>query len=243
LLTVTTPSATNQPDRRIPLGLKPDCAGDQACVVQHSWLLRSAHFRKQTFGAGDENSQRMIMRMGRICSVSDCERTHYGKSFCVNHYQRMKRNGSPTGPPKSRRTRPDHCTIEGCWKPVNSRGWCSMHYERWRKYDDPFYVQPKFVPSGSAGSEHRSSWPKTEWDCVEWIGNLSSDGYGRFFAGENPNSTVSRRVYVAIFGDEPEVVRHTCDNPSCYRIEHLLPGTREDNRADQERRVGKRYRA
>jgi hypothetical protein len=29
------------------------------------------------------------------------------------------------------------CSVEGCEKAVNSRGWCSMHYYRWRKHGDP----------------------------------------------------------------------------------------------------------
>lgn len=29
------------------------------------------------------------------------------------------------------------CSIEGCQQPSRSRGWCSAHYERWRRYDAP----------------------------------------------------------------------------------------------------------
>lgn len=29
------------------------------------------------------------------------------------------------------------CSVEGCEKRVKNRGWCSMHYERWRKHGDP----------------------------------------------------------------------------------------------------------
>lgn len=29
------------------------------------------------------------------------------------------------------------CSIEGCEKRVKNRGWCSMHYERFRKHGDP----------------------------------------------------------------------------------------------------------
>jgi len=33
----------------------------------------------------------------------------------------------------------DPCTIAGCEKPILGRGWCSMHYARWRTYGDPLH--------------------------------------------------------------------------------------------------------
>ena len=32
------------------------------------------------------------------------------------------------------------CTITGCDSPALSRGWCSLHYQRWRKWRDPLRV-------------------------------------------------------------------------------------------------------
>lgn len=29
------------------------------------------------------------------------------------------------------------CHVDGCAKPVKSRGWCQMHYFRWRRHGDP----------------------------------------------------------------------------------------------------------
>lgn len=29
------------------------------------------------------------------------------------------------------------CTIEGCGKPLEARGWCRLHYGRWRRNGDP----------------------------------------------------------------------------------------------------------
>jgi hypothetical protein len=33
------------------------------------------------------------------------------------------------------------CSIEGCEKPMWTRGWCGMHYQRWQKYGNPLSVQ------------------------------------------------------------------------------------------------------
>jgi hypothetical protein len=35
------------------------------------------------------------------------------------------------------------CTEPGCDKPLKSRGWCSMHYERWRSAEHSGHVKPR----------------------------------------------------------------------------------------------------
>ena len=45
-------------------------------------------------------------------------------------------------------------------------------------------------------------------------------------------TTLHRKVYFDVHGVLPEVVRHTCDNPRCINIKHLLAGTRSDNMQD-----------
>lgn len=35
------------------------------------------------------------------------------------------------------------CSIEGCTKPLSCKGWCTMHYCRWRRHGDPLFVQQK----------------------------------------------------------------------------------------------------
>ena len=65
-------------------------------------------------------------------------------------------------------------------------------------------------------------------------------GYGIGYAtawiklpcGTKKPTTKHRRVYYEATGELPEVVRHTCDNPRCINIEHLVGGTQKDNMKD-----------
>ena len=68
-------------------------------------------------------------------------------------------------------------------------------------------------------------------ECVEWSGSKNHDGYGKKWWGGKPQS-VHRIVFELYHGYMPAVVRHTCDNPSCYNIEHLVGGTMKDNTRD-----------
>jgi len=34
------------------------------------------------------------------------------------------------------------CSVAGCTKPVNARGWCKGHYYRWSRYGDPLGAAP-----------------------------------------------------------------------------------------------------
>lgn len=34
------------------------------------------------------------------------------------------------------------CSIEGCDRPVKTRGWCNAHYQRWYKTGDPTKIRP-----------------------------------------------------------------------------------------------------
>lgn len=73
--------------------------------------------------------------------------------------------------------------------------------------------------------------PKTP--CIEWTG-ATSGGYGvQRIAGKNVR--VHRKTWEDSKGPIPEglIVMHMCDNPPCYRLDHLALGTHQDNSDDK----------
>lgn len=38
------------------------------------------------------------------------------------------------------------CSIEDCDRPARARGWCEMHYDRWKAHGDPLTVLPRGRP-------------------------------------------------------------------------------------------------
>ncbi|MFB7677867.1 hypothetical protein ACFC26_41355 [Kitasatospora purpeofusca] len=78
-------------------------------------------------------------------------------------------------------------------------------------------------------------------DCHYWLGAISSSGHGKLKAGKTDAGaarTVSAHVlgYAIEHGAQAvtgvEVIRHTCDSPSCCNPRHWMPGTRQDNVLD-----------
>ena len=44
------------------------------------------------------------------------------------------------------------CSIEGCEKPSRARGWCDMHYRRWKTHGDPNIVKLACFRTGAASN-------------------------------------------------------------------------------------------
>lgn len=79
-------------------------------------------------------------------------------------------------------------------------------------------------------------------DCIEWPGAKDKDGYGILkIAGRRWK--VHRITWMQDNGHTDLLILHSCDNPSCYNIEHLREGTHSDNhreRDDKRRGVNSR---
>jgi hypothetical protein len=74
--------------------------------------------------------------------------------------------------------------------------------------------------------------------CVLWQGSVDRDGYGRFkrqVGSKRETVRVTRWVMEQVLGRQlspSEFVLHACDNPPCFRVDHLSIGSAADNNAD-----------
>lgn len=73
--------------------------------------------------------------------------------------------------------------------------------------------------------------------CRLWQGAVDNHGYGTWHRYDNgqrdkvrPHRWVMEQVYGSLKDDQ--VIMHLCDQPLCYRVEHLRIGTIAENNAD-----------
>lgn len=150
------------------------------------------------------------------------------------------------------------CTVDGCEKTEFARGWCQMHWSRWRRTgttvrppyggdcrvpecDRPVkgrgYCKLHFDRLLRTGRPLLRSVPERFWEQVEktdecwiWTGHKNRDGYGRFGVG-GIQVQAHRWAYEESNGPIPKglVIDHLCRVPSCVRPDHLEPVTLAEN--------------
>ncbi len=118
---------------------------------------------------------------------------------------------------------------------------CGQSVEDISSYRSSHCVTCGKVISRSHGAKYCSSECHYEFyvirhtsGCWDWSGPKSGLGYGRMNRGEKANCNAHRFSYERDNGPIPNgmIVRHTCDNPSCTRPDHLIVGTSKDNSRD-----------
>lgn len=66
--------------------------------------------------------------------------------------------------------------------------------------------------------------------CLIWTGSITPKGYGKVWR-DGQWGYVHRLVWEAAHGPIPQglLVKHHCDQPACYRLDHLVLGTYAGN--------------
>lgn len=89
------------------------------------------------------------------------------------------------------------------------------------------------------GNGVRRFWSKTKRGpglCIDWIGSVDKDGYGKFATGPHGaqrHHRPHRWIYERCVGPVGEMVlMHSCDRPCCVALQHLSPGTQKQNIGD-----------
>lgn len=140
------------------------------------------------------------------------------------------------------------CSVEGCDKPVDARGWCKKHVTRWYRTGDPLAKKPR-PPSKSASVEELKARFRTKFDIRGecWIWRPGKNRYGSYHVGKHFEGRRLKPAHQASYllhvGPTNGLhVLHKCDNDRCVNPEHLYLGTHQDNMKDRKDR-GRSYRA
>lgn len=128
------------------------------------------------------------------------------------------------------------CTIDGCFKPVVARGWCTAHYQRWKVNGDPLTLRAQ--PHGAARVWIEAVASNFYGDeCLTYPFRRRPDGYADFqFRGRKV--LAHRYVCEIVHGLPPTPLHecsHSCGNghEGCVNPRHLRWDTRVGNMADK----------
>lgn len=151
-----------------------------------------------------------------VCTVEGCDRPARGRGICGTHAERLRRRGTLEIPPRVPLIA--KCSVASCaYIGRLRRGWCGLHYDRWRQHGDPLYKRPTaedrfwaLVNKNGPIPEHRPELGP----CWLWR-SRGSTGYGSFSLGTGKSIAAHRYAYELLVHSIPDglQVDHLCHHP------------------------------
>lgn len=134
------------------------------------------------------------------------------------------------------------CKIDGCGKPIKTKGWCDGHYKKYWRYGDPL-ATGQLAPNGLTREElFLRKVDKSDPDgCWRWKGkvNRRGRGYGDFTYKDpetkkpktEPAHRFAYKLWVGPIRDGYQIdhVFPRCTHTDCVRPDHLEAVTPEEN--------------
>ena len=121
------------------------------------------------------------------------------------------------------------CAVEGCERFHHARGWCSSHYDRWRRTGEP--GPARFVSNGEPLRWLKDVVPTAGVGCIRWPFGKDAHGYGALMGDRK-----AHHVALELVGRERPpgaICRHLCGVPDCVNPDHLAWGTALENSHDR----------
>lgn len=137
------------------------------------------------------------------------------------------------------------CAVSDCTRPIRCRGWCSMHYQRWKAHGDPLVTKQGQRPIRDLWERFMSHVQVQPNGCWLWTSTISR-GYGKFVITldvgkqkivpahvwgweqkNGPRPTYPQGHHLA--GAFMPLDHYWCDNSACVNPDHLRPVTAREN--------------
>ena len=113
---------------------------------------------------------------------------------------------------RSTRERGMTCDVPGCDRQTSARGWCNLHYQRWRAHGDPHWTPL---------SPEQRFWARVDdrGECWLWIGALHCGGKSGY--GWTGSKLAHRAAFEFTHGRIPDGLQldHICRMPSLFDLD------------------------
>lgn len=128
------------------------------------------------------------------------------------------------------------CTIAGCERRHLARGFCGVHWRRWKRHGDPLAGK---ISHGSTERFIQSHKNYSSDECLIWPFFRDRNGYGTAYAYGGRFGRLAHRIMcIAAHGDPPSDAHeatHACGqgHTGCVNPRHLRWATHEENMKDK----------